>query len=972
MTVLFRLLRLMPKLLRIISNTRFLHRVISNHMINRFGYSTQARPKPYSLASKYTTWDSLTNKTFTGRHLPEAEHEELPPAEVISELWRRKSGEEILSEDSSMLFSFFAQWFVDSFLRTDLFDPNKNTSNHEIDFCQLYGLSKEKTDALRLKQGGKMKYQEIDGEVYPPYLFDVEKTTSDNWVFASEEFEQLHGHPQLRAIFHGVPEDRLKRMFAVGLEHGNSSVGYTAICIIMLREHNRVCDELALEYPSWDDDRLFETTRNIMIVMLIRIVSRDYIGHISSIPFPLEASVGMAEKQAWYRSNWISIEFSLLYRWHSMVPDHFFIDDNPYESDEYRSNTPLVMDYGVEKIITSATVQKTGRIGLGNTPDMFFDPLPIPNDDRSVMQRMVDRSREAKLASYNEYRKAFSLNPISSFEELSDDPALCEELKTLYKNNIDDVEWLVGIFAEKHEDGGMLGELMTQMVAYDAFTHALTNPLLSKNIFHSGTFSEKGMSIIENTETLSAIIRRNVTHKEEVIANFTTPINPPGSYGLPVIGVVFDTLDFMLFSGWKKFFTKRRDQYSSSVFKVNLFMKTVVILDHHGFEPLFNWDDRLKKDYGFGWAIPPKALVGGIVPSVFKANPEHEKYKSFYIRLLKDQAGSFENVFNDVFAEFSAKWRQSGEFSFAEELERLSARFVFEWYFNSSPNVDDVRYVYSNIFGHKPLALLKLLPWSSYNKSIPLFERLLAVVKASSRFEHMLELAGEEELYNEDEIAKQLLFLTGMNNFLGLQGMSKALIGELSLRPELRQALREEITLAESKKENDSTEQRLSLMELGKLETLDHTLQEVMRLHPPVFFIYGRAQKDFSLRAKTGIYAIKKDEHLMGVIPLAHLDADIYDDPESFKPERFKDPKASEKLLWPHGQHTSNVSANNHICPGKNVAMEFARILCYSLLKEYDWELQEKPVWSDKKYALNVASPVGPMTVSSFSARGEK
>ena len=245
---------------------------------------------------------------------------------------------------------------------------------------------------------------------------------------------------------------------------------------------------------------------------------------------------------------------------------------------------------------------------------MFFAPLPIPNDDgtidnRSVMRRSVDMTRRFKLRSYNEYREAFSLPRLKNFEELTgDNDKLREDLKKFYNNKIDDVEWLVGIFAEKHGDGFALGDLMARMVAYDAFTHALTNPLLSKFTFNSKTFSPVGMNIIENTKTLSDIVRRNVKNSGRVVASFTTPIEPPGWYGLPILGVIYDTVDFLFLSGWKKFFTKRRDKYGSSVFKINLFMKTIAILDHDGFEPLFSWDGRLKKDYGFGWAVPPAAL----------------------------------------------------------------------------------------------------------------------------------------------------------------------------------------------------------------------------------------------------------------------------------------------------------------------------------------------------------------------------
>ena len=59
------------------------------------------------------------------------------------------------------MFMFFAQWFTDSFLRTSNDDPTgrKNTSNHEIDLCQIYGLDADKTAMLRSHDGGRLKSQ---------------------------------------------------------------------------------------------------------------------------------------------------------------------------------------------------------------------------------------------------------------------------------------------------------------------------------------------------------------------------------------------------------------------------------------------------------------------------------------------------------------------------------------------------------------------------------------------------------------------------------------------------------------------------------------------------------------------------------------------------------------------------------------------------------------------------------------------
>lgn len=257
-----------------------------------------------------------------------------------------------------------------------------------------------------------------------------------------------------------------------------------------------------------------------MIVLLIKIIVQDYVGQFSEVEFTVEPSPGMAEKQRWYRTNWISIEFNLLYRWHSMVPEYFQVGDKQFGLDEFLSNTPLVTEVGLETLITAASQQKVGRIGLKNTPGFFFQPLPFGDDQRSVMERTVAMAREARLRPFNDYLKAFSYPRLNSFEELTDDTELQQELKSLYNNKIDDLEWLVGVFAERHERNFMTGRLMNRMVSYDAFTHALTNPLMSIYVHNEDTFSKDGVAIIEATNRLEDIIKRNVKDSEKIIASF--------------------------------------------------------------------------------------------------------------------------------------------------------------------------------------------------------------------------------------------------------------------------------------------------------------------------------------------------------------------------------------------------------------------------------------------------------------------
>ncbi|MGV6840661.1 MAG: peroxidase family protein [Planktomarina sp.] len=502
----------MPKTVAWVLRFKPLRMWANKKIINRYSSTTAPRPLPFSLKSSYTSWASLTDMSYTGRQLPEdTSGRVLPDLQEVTDLWRRR-GPEIPSEDTSVFFAFFAQWFTDSFLRTDLSNRKKNTSNHEIDLCQIYGLTPEATEILRSKVDGKLRCQEIDGHIYPPFMFDPDKTTKENWVWACPEYEHLHERKKLEFIFQRTPEERLKYMFLTGLEHGNSSIGYTAVNTIFLREHNRLCDVLKAENPEWDDDRLFETVRMINIAVLLKLVLCDYINHVGSIDFPFELDPSVGEDQPWKRPNWISIEFDLLYRWHSMVPDKIRAGDNSYEAADYRSNPVLLMELGVENVLEATAQQKAGKIGLLNTHDMFFEPFPSPFEAdktiQSIQARTVQMARDAKLMPMNAYRQAYGLKPYKAMAELTDNPELEKELTRLY-GTVDNVEWFTGLFAEWHDENCMTGDLMTRMVGYDAFTHVFSNPLASPGVFNEDTFTKTGMHIIQDTTRVSQVIARN-------------------------------------------------------------------------------------------------------------------------------------------------------------------------------------------------------------------------------------------------------------------------------------------------------------------------------------------------------------------------------------------------------------------------------------------------------------------------------
>lgn len=480
---------------------------ISRLAINHIAGSTEARPRAFSLwspeppaagalgpVSDYTSWPALTDRSFSGRHLPpaaQASVDALPPLDKVMPLFDR--GATMIPGRSSLLFMFFAQWFTDSVLRVDPNDRRKNTSNHDIDLCQIYGLDEETASILRAHHDGLLLSQEIGGESHLPYLFEEH----GGELKVKPEFQGLPYAGHVDKIFAGVSLERRRKAYATGLERGNSTIGYVALNTMFMREHNRICGELKENNPAWDDERLFQTARMINTVLLLKVVVEDYINHIAGKRvFSLET--GFAEEQHWYRQNWIAIEFDLLYRWHSLVPDVIQVGDAELDHTGFMNNNPVLEQTGLAALLTALSGQQAGRIGLFNSPIVM----------RQAERAAMSMARGFRLAPYNDYRTRFGLPRIESIDGLCSDPGTRTLLHTLY-GNIDRVDFLVGLFAEDRDVGSLFGSLLNMMVAYDAFTQIFTNPLLSQNIYNERTFTAYGLELIKDTRSVQDIAERN-------------------------------------------------------------------------------------------------------------------------------------------------------------------------------------------------------------------------------------------------------------------------------------------------------------------------------------------------------------------------------------------------------------------------------------------------------------------------------
>ena len=504
-----------------------LKRLVNKLLINNVCNKIPTRPYPYSLMTldphvpdtdiskqtdTYTSWDSLTDRSYTGRHLPPDpvfnQVGNLPEIAQLKVLFQQRDGQTRYSPKSTLLFPYWVQWFTDSFLRIDRDSRLKNTSNHHIDLSNVYGLTRQQTHLLRAFQGGKLKTQQLertDGvpEEYPLFYYsDPEAGVVD------PQFQSLHTplNDEKR-----LPSELKAKLFAMGVERANVQLGYVMLNTLCVREHNRLCTVLAQTYPQWDDERLFQTARNILTVMILNIIMEEYISHITPYYFQFFADPQAFTRARWYRQNWMAIEFSFVYRWHSAIPNQVQYQGQTIPLQRTLWNNQMLIYQGLGAFFEETCSQPGSLIDLFNTPD--FTVKETPQGDLTFIDvtelATIALGRQAQLPSYNDYRELCGFPRVTAFNQITGDETTQQMLQTLY-GTVDKIEFFVGLYAEDVRKGSTIPPLVARLIGIDAFSQALTNPLLSPQIFKPETFSPIGWEIIQHTKTLSDLVNRNV------------------------------------------------------------------------------------------------------------------------------------------------------------------------------------------------------------------------------------------------------------------------------------------------------------------------------------------------------------------------------------------------------------------------------------------------------------------------------
>jgi hypothetical protein len=377
-----------------------------------------------------------------------------------------------------------------------------NDNSHWWDGSQVYGATRDIQSKFRVGRGGKLKVN-ADGRLMVDPATGLELTgfTENGWV------------------------------------------GLSLLHSVFAQEHNAICDRLARDFAAWDDERLFQQARLVNSALMAKIHTVEWTPAI--LPHPLT--------QLALRTNWSGVtprlqrlfrglndvdllsgipgsptdhhsapyalteEFAAVYRLHSLLPDDYVIrslkDGRELERLELpalsgRSGRKVLERFDLADLWYSMGIAHPGALRLHNFPKHLQNLKTDSGERFDVAAVDILRDRERGVPRYNRFRRLFHKKPVTSFEELTDNPAWAEEIKRVYDGDLEKVDLLVGLMCEPLPEGFGFSDTAFRVFILMASRRLKSDRFLSVD-YRPEVYTEAGIEWVEETSMLD-ILHRHV------------------------------------------------------------------------------------------------------------------------------------------------------------------------------------------------------------------------------------------------------------------------------------------------------------------------------------------------------------------------------------------------------------------------------------------------------------------------------
>jgi hypothetical protein len=320
-------------------------------------------------------------------------------------------------------------------------------------------------------------------------------------------------------------------------------LGLNVMVNLFVREHNAICDALRTAYPRWSDEELYHRARLINAALMARIHTVEWTPAIINHP---TAVAGL-------RANWwglagerirrafgrissdetvsgipggptdhfgvpfaLTEEFTIVYRMHPLIADDYTFraaaNDMVLAERSLRQLAGpdaqrVAAEIPLEDILYSFGTSHPGAIVLHNFP-RFLQEFRRPDNEQLMDIAAIDvlRARELGVPRYNEFRRLLHLEPAASFETLTDNRAWADEMRQVYDNDIERVDLMIGMFAERRPKGFAFSDTAFRIFILMASRRLNSDRYLSAD-FTPEVYTPVGIEWVESNSMVDVLLR---------------------------------------------------------------------------------------------------------------------------------------------------------------------------------------------------------------------------------------------------------------------------------------------------------------------------------------------------------------------------------------------------------------------------------------------------------------------------------
>jgi hypothetical protein len=317
-------------------------------------------------------------------------------------------------------------------------------------------------------------------------------------------------------------------------------LGLSAMHTLFAREHNVLCDELRTSYPTWNDERIFQTARLIISALIAKIHTIEWTPAIlatKAIDIALHSNWS-GPPSTWFSkvALWLldahtltgipktmpdhdgvpyslTEDFITVYRMHPLIPDDysFFrcadgrkISDVTFNEIQGLQTDGVMRSTGLADVLYSFGIANPGAITLHNFPNALRS---FVRDGEIVDLSVADivRTRRRGIPRYNDFRQSLHKPRLKRWEDLTANPVSVQRLKEVY-GDIDLVDTVVGLLAETPPPGFAFSDTAFRIFILMASRRVQSDRFLTVD-FRPEIYSPLGMDWIANNGMTSVILR---------------------------------------------------------------------------------------------------------------------------------------------------------------------------------------------------------------------------------------------------------------------------------------------------------------------------------------------------------------------------------------------------------------------------------------------------------------------------------